>query len=202
LARCEPGQLSNRDLSCQRLAIDPLDGLGAEALDDREGLLQHRHEIGPGRAKALIDAARTPFFGALAKLIWCEEPGRSGARQIVGLGRVLMGHADPAAIDETIAEMTMQPAAQFGIAGHIDKGGRLLRRQRLDTIIWNYLVIAAERRSESGVAAGRETDNANRLAPGMQQMGQTEGGLAGRTRQDHLTCAEELCLGEKIIDEE
>ena len=66
--------LIGRHPAGQCIAIDILDGDRATALGNLERLFQQRQESRPRRVEAGINAARSPFFGALANLVRREEP--------------------------------------------------------------------------------------------------------------------------------
>src|SRR5581483_6463136 len=113
--------LSRRNTSLERIEIDPLHGLASAAIDNREPIVEVRRKADPGGAELLLDAARSPLPRALADLVGREEPGRLGAGQRRLIGRACaMGEADAAGVLHLIAEMLVQPCAQFAVAGHVD----------------------------------------------------------------------------------
>src|SRR5882724_11228168 len=81
-----------------------------------EPLIELWREARPGRAESRLDAAWSPFLGALADLVRRKEPGRLGAGQyrLVG-GRAAMGEADASGIFHLVAEVPVQLFAQFAV---------------------------------------------------------------------------------------
>src|ERR1700733_6800150 len=133
------------NVPAQRVEIDLLDRRRSAALYDREPVRQRGCEGRPCGAKSLIDAARSPFPGALSNLVGCEKPGGLGARQFRLIRRkALVREPDLAGVFHRVTEMTMQPCPQRAVAGHIDERNRRIRWQRFDAVVGQHFMIAAE----------------------------------------------------------
>ena len=109
-----------------------------------------------------------------------------------------MGEPDDPAIFHLLPEMLVQRRAQRAVAGHVDIGHGLDRRQRRYVVISHDLIIAAERIDEVDVAGRRQADRPD--ATRVHEMRKAVGGLAGSRGQQHALCAKEFVLGEKVID--
>src|SRR5262245_52344850 len=95
-----------RNTAVQGIQIDVFHGLRTAALRHLQPSIEVRRKARPRRAKALVDAARTPLLGALADMVRGKEPARLGARQHRFVGRgAAMGEADPAGIFYSLAEV-------------------------------------------------------------------------------------------------
>src|SRR5271154_5245182 len=94
----------------ESIEVDLPDRRGAAAFDDRQPLRQCGRKRRPRGAKSLIDAARSPFPGALSNLVGGEKPGRLCARQFRLVWRKTpVREPDLAGIFHRVSEMVMQP---------------------------------------------------------------------------------------------
>jgi hypothetical protein len=103
---------------------------------------------------------------------------------------------------DTVAEMALQPGAQCGIAGHVDEYGFRGRVERFDLVIAHDLIIAAKRPDEGRVRKRGQADHTQTITPRVQEMCESERGLAGRGGEDYAVSAKEADLGKVIVDQE
>src|SRR5690349_19937171 len=101
--------LLRRNTPLEGIEVNASYGVPPVALDHGEGFFQHWREARPGRAEALVDAARAPLLGALADLVGREEPARLCAGQLafIGVGGA-MGQSDAHRALHGVAEVVMQ----------------------------------------------------------------------------------------------
>jgi len=114
------------DAPLERVAIDVLHGGFTVARDDLDPRRQTWNQGAPGRSEPGLQAAPSPLAGAPADMIGSEEPFRPGTGQIRGVSRsILMGQADPSAIDQSFTEVPVQLALHGAVPRHVHQRHRL-----------------------------------------------------------------------------
>ena len=111
-----------------------------------------------------------------------------------------MGEPDDAAVFHLLAEVLVQRRAERAVAGHVDIGHGLVRRQRIHVVIGHDLVVATERFDEADIARRGQADRLD--ASRVQEVREAVRGLAGGRGQQHALRAKEFVLGEKVSHHE